>query len=167
MGGSGPLDGRPEDAAPQAVPCSGRVGGSMTTLNSPRTPVPDQWSERPMPSAVEAERALLGALLQEPELLSRVSTDVQPDDFYRPEHAALYRLLLSMQTRQVPIDLVTVAQEILRGDGANRYGSAAYVSELPEHEVSTANAAHHADLVVGAASRADVVADVGDAVRAC
>jgi len=120
-----------------------------------------------MPSAVEAERALLGALLQEPELLSRVSTDVQPDDFYRPEHAALYRLLLSMQLRQVPIDLVTVAQEILRGDGANRYGSAAYVTELPEHAVSTANAAHYAELVVETA-RARKLVQIGvDMVRAC
>ncbi|MEQ1569105.1 MAG: replicative DNA helicase [Myxococcota bacterium] len=105
------------------------------------------WLDRPSPAAVEAERALLGGLLQEPVELLRVAELVRPEDFYRPEHGALFRLLGEMQGRGESIDLVTVADRILRGDGADRFGGAGYVAELPEHAPSTANLPHYAEVI--------------------
>jgi replicative DNA helicase len=106
-----------------------------------------EWLERPSPQAVESERALLGGLLQEPSELSRVSERVRPEDFYRPEHGALYKLLLEMSSRGESIDIVTVGERITRGDGPERYGGAGYVAELPEHVPSTANLAHYAEVI--------------------
>jgi replicative DNA helicase len=105
------------------------------------------WLDRPSPAAVEAERALLGGLLQEPSELLRVAELVRPEDFYRPEHGALFRLLGEMQARGESIDLVTVADRIVRGEGADRFGGAGYVAELPEHAPSTANLPHYAEVV--------------------
>lgn len=97
------------------------------------------WLDRPSPADVEAERALLGGLLQDPWRLVDLGRELKPDDFYRPEHGALFRLLLVMQATGKDIDLVTVAAELVKGEGADRYGGAGYVAELPEHCPSTEN----------------------------
>ncbi|HHO50544.1 MAG TPA: replicative DNA helicase [Deltaproteobacteria bacterium] len=103
--------------------------------------------DRPFPQAIEAERALLGGLLQQPDQLSTVGEAVQPDDFYRPEHGALLKLLLEMHGRGESIDLVTVSDRITREGQAQRFGGVAYVVELPEHVPSTANLPHYAEVI--------------------
>ncbi|MCB9685132.1 MAG: replicative DNA helicase [Alphaproteobacteria bacterium] len=103
--------------------------------------------ERPYPQAVEAERALLGGLMTAPDNLDRVGDVVRPDDFYRPEHGQLFKLLVEMRSRAESIDLVTVSERILRGGQPDRFGGAGYVAELPEHAPSTANLVHYAEIV--------------------
>ncbi|MBX2800457.1 MAG: replicative DNA helicase [Myxococcales bacterium] len=103
--------------------------------------------DRPFPQALEAERSLLGGLLQQPELLLPVNEILQPEDFYRPEHGALLKLLLQMQSKGESIDLVTVADRISREDQAQRFGGVAYVTELPESVPSTANLPHYAEVI--------------------
>jgi replicative DNA helicase len=105
------------------------------------------WQDRPSPQAVEAERALLGGLLQDPTELVRVAERVRTEDFYRPEHGALFKLLVEMQGRGDSIDLVTVAERLTRGNQADRFGGAGYVAELPEHAPSTANLPHYAEVI--------------------
>lgn len=105
------------------------------------------WQDRPSPQAVEAERALLGGLLQDPSELVRVAERVRAEDFYRPEHGALFNLLVEMQSRGDSIDLVTVAERLTRGNQADRFGGAGYVAELPEHAPSTANLPHYAEVI--------------------
>jgi replicative DNA helicase len=107
----------------------------------------DRRSDRPFPHALEAERALLGGIMSAPEALDDVEELVRPEDFYRPEHGALYQLLTEMRGRAEAIDLVTVSERLLRGGQPDRYGGAGYVAELPEHAPSTANLAYYAGIV--------------------
>lgn len=132
---------------------------NQSTRNRPTTLPGVSWLDKPMPAAVEAERSLLGGLLQEPAWLSRVSLDLRPEDFHRPEHAALYRLLLGMVGAQQGIDLVTVAAEISRGGphAVDRYGGAAYVTSLPEYCPSTANLGHYVELIVERAQLREII----------
>lgn len=102
---------------------------------------------KPLPHAVEAERALLGGLISEAAQLQEVMEVLQPSDFYRPEHGALYQLLLEMNASGASIDLITVGERVSRGGQGDRYGSVAYVSELPEQVPSTANLRHYAEVV--------------------
>jgi replicative DNA helicase len=103
--------------------------------------------DRPFPQAVEAERALLGGLLQQPEQLPEIGEVLRPEDFYRAEHAALYELLSEMHGRGQSIDLVTVPERIARDDQQHRFGGVAYVVELPDHVPSTANLRHYAEVI--------------------
>ncbi len=113
--------------------------------------------DRPFPQALEAERALLGGLLQQPDQLPSVGEFVQPDDFYRPEHGALFKLLLEMHGRGESIDLVTVSDRITREGGAARFGGVPYVVELPEHVPSTANLPHYAEVVKDKATLRELI----------
>ncbi len=103
--------------------------------------------ERPSPQAVEAERALLGGLLQSPDKLPEVSERVKADEFYRPDHQALFTLLLQMQGRGEEIDTVTVPDRIMREGRHEKYGGVAYVLQLPDQVPSTANLPHYATVI--------------------
>lgn len=115
------------------------------------------WLDRKQPTAIDAERALLGQILAEPHVLAEVSEVVEAGDFYRPEHQALYRLLTGMYARQEPIDLVMVADRIGQGGQAATFGGLGYVCELPDRVTSTANARHHAGLVAETALQRQVI----------
>lgn len=113
---------------------------------------------RPFPQALEAERALLGALILEPNRLEAVRALVRPDDFYRADHGALFALLLSMADAQDRIDNVTLLTKMMDGEGDERFGGADYVLSLPAETPSAANAVTYADIVRGRAQHRRIIA---------
>ena len=100
------------------------------------------------PHATEAERLLLGGLMRDPIELPAIAEVVKPDDFYRPEHGALFALLVQMQGQGIPIDAtVSVPDRVMREGQAERYGGLEYVVELPDRVPATANLRHYADVI--------------------
>jgi replicative DNA helicase len=103
-------------------------------------------SDRRFPSSIEYERTLLGGLMIDPSRLLEVADVVGADDFYRPDHRALFVLLRRMFDAGQPIDQVTVPEAIHR-DRPDRYGGLPYVIELVDHVPATANLLHYAATV--------------------
>lgn len=66
---------------------------------------------------MNAERGLLGALLIDPEAMSRVRGLLEPDDFAGPKGRAVYAALCALHDRGEPVDYVLVEAELeRRGD---------------------------------------------------
>lgn len=141
-----PSTNRPSEASPPAP----------STASTRRGP-----AVRTYPQAVEAERSLLGSILQRPQVLDEVVA-LEAGDFYRAEHGALFELLVELWTAREPIDVVTVAERVGRGGHADRYGGVAYVVELPDHAPATVNAGHYAKLVANKAQLRRLLAKVQD-----
>lgn len=99
------------------------------------------------PHNLEAERALLGGLLQEPSKVEELADRLRPEAFFRPDHAALYELLVRMHRSQQAIDLITLPQRLEREGLAERCGGLPYVLQLPDHAPSVANLDHYADVI--------------------
>lgn len=87
------------------------------------------------PHRIEAERAILGGLIQQPDLL--MVCDLASEDLWSQDHRNLLDLLRSMRRNRVHIDLVTVPEEVIRR-GAENFGGLAYVLELVEWGVPAA-----------------------------
>jgi replicative DNA helicase len=68
------------------------------------------------PQNLEAERAVLGAILLEPAILPRAIELLTPEDFYKEGHRRIYAAMQSLFDRSEPADVLTVAEE-LRGAG--------------------------------------------------
>ena len=71
---------------------------------------------RPPPSAVEAEQAILSAVLADPTLLCELAGDLAPDAFFSPQNARVYTACLTLHAADRAVDLVTVA-DALRASG--------------------------------------------------
>jgi replicative DNA helicase len=121
-------------------------------------PVPGP--DRQPPHNLEAEEAVLGAVLAAGRLLVEVAALVEEADFYRPAHRAIWRAVLRLADQGEPTDPVTVLGEL----GASReladVGGGPFLHTLVEAVPTVANAAHYARLVAEDARRRRVI-DLG------
>jgi replicative DNA helicase len=68
--------------------------------------------ERIPPHNLEAEESILGSLLIDKNAMIKVADSLRTDDFYRSQHADIYRAMLDLYGRQEPIDLLTLANKL-------------------------------------------------------
>jgi replicative DNA helicase len=88
--------------------------------------VPDKM----VPHNIEAEEAVLGSLLIDPEALFRVSPFLKGEDFYIQKNAWIYEAILTVHERREPIDFVTLCDELERRGQLEEVGGAAYITHL-------------------------------------
>src|SRR5205809_6967350 len=89
------------------------------------------------PHNLDAERAVLGAILLEPrETLPRVIEVLRPSDFYTEAHRAMYATMLRLFARGEPVDLITLSEELPRADQLEFVGGPAALA-LPAERAST------------------------------
>jgi len=86
--------------------------------------------DRMAPHSVEAEEAVLGSLLIDPESLFRVSPFLRPIDFYIVKNRWVYEACLALHERREPLDFVTVTEELDRRGQLAEMGGPAFVSHL-------------------------------------
>ncbi|WP_312905414.1 replicative DNA helicase [Stutzerimonas nitrititolerans] len=97
------------------------------------------------PYSLESEHAVLGAMMQRPELIDVLAQDLTADDFYLADHAEIFRAILNLQAANSPIDFLTVAealQTLLNGDSP-----LAYCAEIVTNTPSVANARAYAEII--------------------
>ncbi len=102
---------------------------------------------RALPQSLEAERAVLGGLMLDPERVISMAELITPDDFYREAHKKLFRLMLDMAERGEPTEMVAVVERIVSAGKADEFGGLAYVSSLPDSVPSTENIEYYASVV--------------------
>ena len=84
--------------------------------------------ERMAPHNLEAEEAVLGSLLIDPDAVFRVASFLSADDFYREKNGWIYQAILDLHDRREPVDFVTLCDELDRRGQLKEVGGAASVS---------------------------------------
>jgi hypothetical protein len=121
-------------------------------------PVPEP--DRQPPHNLEAEEAVLGAVLCAGRLLTDVAAVLEEADFYRPAHRAIWRAILCLADRGQPTDPVTVLGELEQAGELADVGGGPFLHTLIEAVPTVANAGHYAQLVADTARRRRVI-DLG------
>lgn len=99
------------------------------------------------PQHLEAEQAVLGAvLLDNVEGLAALDV-VADDDFYFTSHRHVARAMRSLASDEQPVDILTLVERLKRDAHLEDAGGAGYVSSLSNVVPSTANAEHYAKIV--------------------
>ena len=88
------------------------------------------YAEKLLPHDVEAEESVLGSLLIDGDSLTRVSSMLRPEDFYRERNRLCYEAAIALSARDVSIDQVTLAGELQRSETLDAAGGMAYLSHL-------------------------------------
>ncbi|HCP44492.1 MAG TPA: replicative DNA helicase [Deltaproteobacteria bacterium] len=92
------------------------------------------------PEDSSAERALLGAILLDPDSLFRAQEDgLQPDDFARESHRLLFRAFQDLHTSGKAVDLVTVSGHLESQSKLDRVGGYSYLASLSGSVPSVVN----------------------------
>ena len=112
------------------------------------------------PHNLEAEEAVLGAILTAGRLLVEVAGLLEEAHFYRPAHRAIWRAMLRLAERGEPTDPVTVLGELDGFGELADVGGAPFLHTLVAAVPTVANASHYAQLVAETARRRRVI-DLG------
>ncbi|MBK9063179.1 MAG: replicative DNA helicase [Acidobacteria bacterium] len=118
-----------------------------------------------LPSRPDAERSLLGAVLIDGALLSRVMEFLAPDDFAAEPHRVIYEAALALADRREGIDLVMVQGELEKTGRLERAGGPAYLSSLVDVVPDVENVEGYARLVREASLRRLVILQSRRAIR--
>ncbi|NUN15777.1 MAG: replicative DNA helicase [Myxococcales bacterium] len=123
----------------------------MNSTSSQQTPShtnqPSSHQIQAPPANVEAERAILGAVLLDDALLSVVLEYVKADDFYRDAHRTIFEAMCDLFDTRVPIEPLTVSERLRETGKLETVGGASYVASLLGSVTGTAAVDHYAKLV--------------------
>lgn len=103
--------------------------------------------DRIPPHNIEAEQAVLGALLLAPDSFATVAEILKPSDFYGEGHREIYQTLQELAESGRPIDLVTLTEALKQKDLLDKVGGASYLASLAGAVPTAANVAHYAQIV--------------------
>lgn len=96
---------------------------------------------------VEAEKALIGSLLIDSNMVGRVTPIVSPSDFYIKKFGWMYEAILALYRRRAAIDVVTVPDELQRRGRLEKVGGVAEITELVNYVPSALNVMSYAKIV--------------------
>ena len=105
--------------------------------------------DRLPPQSLEAERAVLGSILLDPQMCDDVALILRPDDFYADANQKLYRSLLSMHDEGKRIDTTLLVERLKLAGDFEAVGGAAYLAEVVQSVPYAANATYYAEIVRG------------------
>lgn len=104
-------------------------------------------SDRLPPHNIDAEQAVLGAVLLQPDVLVSVNEIIRAEDFYRQAHQKLYRVMNGLVEKGEPVDLVTLTSELQDQQLIEEIGGIAYLTELSGAVPTAANVEYYAKIV--------------------
>jgi len=103
--------------------------------------------EKLPPHVIEAEEALLGSLLIDPDAILKVATFLTRDDFFDEANAAVYEACASLYRRGEPINQISVAHELRRSGLDDERVGAHYLSHLIGTVPTSVHAEHFGRIV--------------------
>jgi replicative DNA helicase len=100
------------------------------------------------PQAKELEEAVLGAVMLEKSAFDTIIEILRPECFYVDAHQTIFKAFKTLADKSIPIDILTVVEELKTMQQLDEVGGAYYVTKLTNTVVSTANIEAHARIVL-------------------
>jgi len=107
----------------------------------------DPAVDRPLPHNLEAERAVLGAILLNAEAIHQAVEFVRETDFFRDAHRRIFLKMLGLMERGQAIDFITIKDELGRSGELDQVGGPAYVASLVDGLPHGVNVGDYARIV--------------------
>ncbi|HXU34842.1 MAG TPA: replicative DNA helicase [Blastocatellia bacterium] len=90
----------------------------------------DPFFEKGLPSNIEAERSILGAILLDNAVCNQAIELLRRDDFFLDSHRRIFEKMIALTERIMPIDLITLSDELRRAGEFEQIGGATYIASL-------------------------------------
>lgn len=100
-----------------------------------------------LPQNIEAEEAVLGAILVNPDVLTKVVETLKPESFYKPAHRYVYEAMLQLFNTNERIDLVSVSDVLSYNSKLEAVGGRAFINDLSYKTITTSNIEYYARIV--------------------
>ena len=103
--------------------------------------------DRVPPQNIDAEQAVLGAMLIKKEAIAEVAQILRPEDFYRDAHKIVYEAMLNLFNKNEPADIVTVSDYLNNENLMEKVGGVTFITAWANTVPTAANVTYHAKIV--------------------
>ena len=134
---------------------------------SPQQNEKDLVSFQIPPQSLEAEESLLSAILIDNDTLLDVLEILSPPDFYKSIHQKIFAAITNLFSRNEPIDLVTVTNQLKSDGQLEAVGGATYLAALIETVPMAVNARHYAKIIHDKASLRRLIDKANQITKKC
>jgi replicative DNA helicase len=130
----------------ERVGVRGLTNLNKNTMNQNRSATTVVESAIP-PHSLEAERAVLGGLMLDPNAWERIAGNISEGDFYRHDHRLIFRTINYLADHNQPLDVVTLSEHLSNAGKLAEAGGMSYLIELAKNTPSAANINAYAEIV--------------------
>jgi replicative DNA helicase len=107
----------------------------------------DVLIDKVLPQSIEGEMAVLGAMIIEKEVVPKVLEIIDDRHFYRESHRCIYQIIRNLYLENLPVDSISVTEELKKKKILGDIGGAAYITTLINTVSTTANVEYYAKIV--------------------
>lgn len=104
-------------------------------------------TERVPPQNLEAEQAVLGAMLLSKDAIADAVEEIRGNDFYRPAHEIIFDTIVELYNENEPADLITTTDKLIKNGDIERIGGAPYLHTLMAGVPTATNAGYYARII--------------------
>ena len=122
-------------------------------------------ADRLPPQNIEAEEAILGGVLIDPEAIGRVTEILVPEAFYIGAHRSIYQAALDLQARGLPTDLMGVASWLKDKGTLEKVGGQSRLAQLVDRTISATNIDQYAKLIMDKYTRRQLIKSGGEIIQ--
>ena len=115
-------------------------------------------NDKVLPHNIEAEQAVLGALLLNWGAMAEVVSTLRPDRFYSLQNQVIFDAMLKLYSKNATGDTISLINELTVEEKLDKAGGAAYIASLTDTVPSAANIDYYAQMVLDRAARRDLIA---------
>jgi replicative DNA helicase len=109
------------------------------------------------PHDIEAERAVLGALLLNWGAMGDVIGKLRPERFYSLQNQVIFEALTELFSHNIQGDTLTLVDQLRKNNKLEQAGGTAYIASLTDTVPSSANIEYYAEIVLDRATRRDLI----------
>lgn len=99
------------------------------------------------PQNIEAEIAVLGALMIDKNAITKIADIIRPEDFYKAKHEKIFESILDLYQEQQPLDILSVSSRLKEKKILEDIGGRGYLTEIINSVATASNVVSHAKLV--------------------
>jgi replicative DNA helicase len=104
-------------------------------------------ANKQIPQNIEAEQSVLAACILNQDAIDEVATKLIPESFFRPAHQIIFQSMLNIHARNLPIDQISLAENLRASGQLEAAGGKAYLVELADNTFALTNWMTHTDIV--------------------
>lgn len=109
------------------------------------------------PQAIEVEEAVLGALMLERDAYYSIDRIIDAQSFYKDEHQKIFKVVKDLATKDKPVDLLLVVQELKARNQLDEIGGPTFIAQLARRVASSAHIEYHARIIAQAFYQREII----------
>ena len=126
-----------------------------------------QISERKLPADINAEAAVLSAMIIDSDVVSKGIEKLKEQFFHRLAHKLIFRVICELFNDGIEVDPLTVINRLERNNHLEKIGGVPYLNEIADFVVSSANFDYHLNIVVEQALLRHLIVACNSIIESC